>query len=348
MRILRRMLDGVGDARQIAAPDREISPGERWRHFLAHGDFSLAYAAATETYLKSFGDARGFIAYGQKSGHTFALGDPLSEAADAAGLLADFVATFRDPVFVAVDGATATLLAARGYRINAFGADAVVDLAGHTFAGGQGKAIRYATSWAAANGFTLAERAIGAFDREAIAGIDRRWRGTRVNSRRELLFLNRRFTIGEEPGVRRFFALDAQGRPVAFISFDPLSRDGRTTGYLASTKRREPEGSTYLDLALMRHAIDVFRGEGLETCRLGLSPLAGLQPSPWPDDRAVRLVLARAGRSAWVNRRVFNFEGLAAYKARFRGRELPHFLALPPDGRNVLRLVSMLRLMRLV
>jgi lysylphosphatidylglycerol synthetase-like protein (DUF2156 family) len=345
---LRQAFDRIAERRQVLAPERELGPESRMRLVKLHGDFSLAHAAATEPYLSTFGDERGFIAYGRKSGHVFALGNPVASREDAPALLAEFVERFGTPVFVAVNGASAATLSALGQRINAFGDDTLIDLRGHSFAGKDGKSIRYTTSWVAANGYTIAERPIEDFAPELIASMARKWRESRVASRREIQFLNRRFDPVSEPGVRRFFALDAEGRRQAFISFDPLWRDGSVIGYLASNKRRDPGGSSYLDLAIMRHAIDVFRDEGLETCSLGLSPLARLDPPPFPDDRVTRFMLRRAARSGWVNRRIFNFEGLAAYKARFRGRRVPHFLALPPDGRNALRLVSMLRLMRLI
>lgn len=346
MGFLRKKIDAFFERRTLHAPQRELTLEQRWQHLLRHGDFSLAYSVVAEPYLKSFGDERGFIAYAQKMGCTFALGDPLAAPQDAPGLIDDFIATFKTPCFVACNEATATLLAARGYRANHFGYDTVIRLPGHTFSGGDGKKIRYTTSWLKSNGMRVEERPSEDFPRQRIEMMSKRWRETRV-VRREVIFLNRLFTPASAPDVRRFFVIDGKGEPVAFISFDPLYRDGRVIGYLASQKRRDPEGSSYLDLGIMRHAIDQFKAEGLEIVYLGLSPMAGLERGPFRHDPMLHRLFKYAYGSAWINRRIFNLQGIAAYKKRFRGCEIPAFIATPP-GSNILRITALLRMMRLI
>jgi lysylphosphatidylglycerol synthetase-like protein (DUF2156 family) len=164
---------------------------------------------------------------------------------------------------------------------------------------------------------------------------------------REVGFLNRRLQIRSEPDVRTFFAVDAADAPVGFIVFDPVFRDGRTVGYLASSKRRDAERAAYLDLGIMRHAIDVFREEGREAVWLGLSPAAGLHRGPFRDSAMLHKVMAAGYASPRVNRRIFNFAGIAAYKKRFRGRETPAYVASPP-GSQFMRLIALLRIVRLI
>lgn len=346
MGALRRTIDGLFETRRIDAPERELDQAARWRHVRRHGSFPLAYAAVAEPYLKSFGDRRGFIAYGQKMGYTFALGDPICPCEHADSLIGEFMGIFGKPDFVAVGEGTARLLAGRGFRVNRFGHDTAVELPGHSFAGGEGKRIRYATSWLKANGLRIEERSLADFPPGSIATISEKWRRTRV-VRREVRFLNRVLSMQPSPDVRTLFVLDADDAPIGFISFDPLYRDGRVVAYLASQKRRAPEGSAYLDLALMRHAIDLFKAEGLEACHLGLSPLASRERGPFRDDPATRWLFARAYGSAWMNRHIFNLQGIAAYKSRFRGREIPAYIAMP-GGFNPLRIVALLRLCRIV
>jgi lysylphosphatidylglycerol synthetase-like protein (DUF2156 family) len=343
---LRKQIDALLERRRIEAPEQELSLEERWRHLRQHGDFSLAYSVVSEPYLKSFGDGRGFVAYAQKMGHTFAMGDPIASAQDAPGLIDDFIAAFGKPCFAACNEATSALLVQRGYRANHFGHDTAIDLPGHTFSGGEGKRIRYSTSWLKTNGMRVEERPLEHFPAERIRSISQRWRETRV-VRREVRFLNREFSMNSEPETRRFFAVTGDGEPAAFVSFDPCYRDGRIIGYLASQKRRDPEGSTYVDLGIMRHAIDQFKAEGLEVAYLGLSPLASIRQGPFRDDPLLRRLSRYAYDSAWVNRNIFNVQGIDAYKKRFRGREIPLYIATPP-GQNLFRIIGLLRLMRLI
>ncbi len=347
MRLLRRTVDSVLERNHISAPDRELDAAERLRLLMAHGDFPLAYAAATEPYLKSFGDQRGFVAYGQKMGYTFAMGDPVVGAEDRTDLLREFVATFRRPSFAGISQEVADILADQGYRITQFGLDSMLDLPRHSFAGKDGKSIRYATSWMKQNAVTVEERSIDDFPVETIERMSEQWRRTRVNSKREIRFLNRAFVPQPEEGVRRFFAIDAAGEPIALVSFDPLYRNGKAVGYLASSKRRYPETSSYVDLGIMRHAIDRFREEGRETFWLGLLPMARTKALPGLDDPLLRAIFAWAYRSKWVNTRIFGLQGIAAYKDRYRGRDIPVYVATP--GRSSLvTLIALLRLIKLI
>ena len=348
MGFLRDAIDTFLESRTIAPGGREVTAEERWRHLRAYGDTSLAFSAVSEPYLLSFGDSRGFIPYARRMGYSFALGDPIAAPADRAGLIDDFIAAFRRPGFVAVGQDTASLLASRGYRVNHFGYDTAIRLHGHSFAGREGKNIRYATSWLKANGMTVEERRGEDFAPGTLKRISLRWRETRVANKRQIRFLNRVFSESEAPGVRRFFALTPAGEPLAFISFDPIHRGGRVIGYLASNKRRDPEASGYVDLGIMRHAIDVFKTEGLDVALLGLSPLAGLERGPFRGDPLVRRLFRVAYDSPWVNSRIFNMQGIAAYKKRFRGEELPNYLALPPGRGRFLMLIALLRLIRLI
>lgn len=347
MRFLRHAIDSLLERRLADAGGLAVARDELWPILREHGTSPFAYTALSDPAVKGFGDRRGLILYGQKMGETFVLGEPMADAADREALVDLFLARMGRCSFVCVGEETARLLAARGYRLNRFGHDNVIDLPGHSFAGGDGKRLRYSTSWLGSNGMRVEERATGDFPADAMRAMSDDWRRSRVRARRELAFLNRRFEFRDEPEVRRFFAVDGEGRPQGVISFDPVFEHGRVAGYLASGKRRFAEGSTYLDLAIMRHAIDRFREEGREKLWLGLSPLAPVEGPAFRDDPLVRRLLDRAYRSGFVNRTYFNLQGIAEYKNRFRGRKVPVYIAFP-GGFNLVRLVALLRLVRLI
>lgn len=347
MAFLRRAIDGYLDRRLAEAGAFALACDERWPHLRRHGGSPLAYAAVSDPAVLAFGDHRGFIAYGQKMGETFVLGDPVAAAEDVPSLIDDFIARMRRPVFVAVGDQTAALLAPRGYRVNLFGHDSVIDLPSHSFAGKDGKRIRYGTSWLKTNGMRVEERCVADFPAGELEAMSEDWRRSRVRTKREIGFLNRPLRIRPEADVRRFFALDGEDRPQGFISFDPVYRADRVIGYLASSKRRYALGSTYLDLAIMRHAIDAFKAEGREALWLGLSPLAPMGPSPYRDDPLLRRFFAFCFGSALVNRKLFNVQGIAEYKQRFRGRKVAAYVACPP-GFNLVRMLALFRLIRLI
>ncbi|WP_172294612.1 phosphatidylglycerol lysyltransferase domain-containing protein [Pseudoruegeria sp. HB172150] len=319
----------------------------RWQHLRQHGDFPLAYPVITESYLNTFGDRRGMITYAQKMGHTFVLGDPVAAPEDAPALISEFIEAFGTPVFVACRQHTALTLSRFGYRINQVGHDAVIDLATHSFAGGTYKRVRYSTNWLNGKGMTVTEQPDRAVSARRLRKLSRQWQQTKITTR-EIRFLNREFTVDPEPEVRRFFALSEDGMPIGIINFDPVYSGGKTIGYLASQKRRQPENSAYLDLAIMRAAIDAFQAEGIEFVYMGIAPIAAIEPSGFDHElKWLRKSLEKAHESDWVNNRVFSTKGLAEYKNRFRGTPIPLYLGLPRQGANALRLLALLRLIRI-
>lgn len=332
----------------VKAPEREVSPAQKWQHVHRFGETPLAFPALTETDLHTFGDERGMITYGRKMGVVFALSDPLANASDSAELMDEFIETFGDPVFVACTERGAKLAESRGYLVNVLGHDTDIDLPSHSFAGGAQKRIRYAQSWLERLGAHITEAPDVEFGKENLLSVSEAWHETRV-ANREVAFLNRALSLDDKPLVRRFYAISSTGDVLGFSGFDPVFRDGNVVGYLASTKRRVPENTAYLDLAIMAHAIRTFKEEGLEKLYLGISPLADTSPSGFAkESRLLRQAFRLAFKSDFVNRRFFNFRGLAEYKGRFKGEQTPLYICLPNHGSNILRLLGFLILTKIV
>ena len=155
------------------------------------------------------------ITYAQKMGFTFALGDPIAPAETMGELLDEFTEAFGDPIFVASQRHTAEWLAKSGYRINQFGYDTVVDLPNHSFQGNAYKRIRYGSNWLKTKGGQIAEAPDCPVSDQVVRAMSGEWRKTRVTPR-EVLFLNRRFSVQPEHDVRRFYALSSEGAPIGF------------------------------------------------------------------------------------------------------------------------------------
>lgn len=302
----------------------------------------------TETYLSTFGNASGAIAYAQKLGYTFVLGDPVCAEDAKIPLVQDFLNVFETPVFVATRKGTARLLSDLGYSVNEFGYDTILDLPEYDFSGKKFKRLRYGKSWFAAQDGRITEHIDDSVSSDQIDRISALWRQTRVTPR-EVLFLNRQFSSQAERGVRRFFALDRNDNLIGFISCDPVYSDDRVVGYLASQKRRIRTDTTYLDLAIMHYAIETLRSEGVQRIHLGISPIADVQASGFPKEISwLRHASRAAYRSDWINSKIFNSKGLAEYKGRFRGRKVTQYICFPPNSFSLPRVLSMLILLQVV
>lgn len=112
---------------------------------------------------------------------------------------------------------------------------------------------------------------------------------------------------------RRLFVAQRAGQPVAFLVASPVP--GRH-GWLVEQSVRGRAAPNGTSESLLAYAATVLAADGAQYLTLGLSPLSRRAPvtappvSPW-----LRLTLA------WVRahgRRFYNFDGLDAYKAKFR------------------------------
>jgi phosphatidylglycerol lysyltransferase len=225
------------------------------------------------------------------------------------------------------------------------GVDTWLPLASYDFAGKEKEPFRYASNWLRRRGYTIGEASFADVPPADVADLSTRWRQTRTIKDREVGLLNRPLVLEDEPGVRKFFLRDSKERLVAFIYLDPVYRDGRTIGYATSIKRRDPEAPVYAEQGISRHCVDQLKAEGVDTLRLGLSPLAGLADRSFRHNPLMHAGWRYGFGAWWVNRWFYNLKGHAAFKRRFRGEEYPVYFA-SPTLLSDLRIIAMLRLMR--
>ena len=79
---LRIYFDKILEGASPKVERQALTHVERLALVRRHGDFSLAYSTAVQGKLSYFGDADGYIAFGTKMKHHFALGDPVVAPAD--------------------------------------------------------------------------------------------------------------------------------------------------------------------------------------------------------------------------------------------------------------------------
>lgn len=315
-----RQIGLTGEPRSNADPlsaERE----QRLALVREHGDFSLAYTTAVQSGLKYFGDHRGYIAYDDRLGYTFVLGDPVAAPRNRERLIRQFLSERRRVAFCQISLATAQIVQRCKYYVNEMGIESILSLPKYDFRGQEKKWLRTAEAWTSRRGFTTREEATDCVGVKQIESVSLAWRATRPIKRKEVRFLNRPFVTSEEPGTRRFYHFDVAQRMLAFVFFDPIFRESRLIGYVACSKRRHPDASVYAEQAIMKHALEVFRDEGCEELRLGLSPFAWIEDREFRSSWFVRKAFRYAFASKLVNRLFYNVQGHSEYKRRYRGRE---------------------------
>lgn len=333
-----------------------FSPTPKVRQHLASrwGSFSLAWSIAVQDGLQFFGDDTGLIAFAKKWGFVHVLGDPLCSPASRENLLEHFIDAFPNAAFYQINSETAGILESRGFYVNEMGIDTRIDLQNYDFKGKQKEHLRYASNWLTKRGYQIVEEQDEAAARTAAHQISEQWRQTRIVRSREVAFLNRPLQENEwhlEEGsairVRRFFLHDAGGQKVSFVFFDPLIENQGTVGYVTSFKRRSQSAPSIAEVGITKHAIDVFRAEGLKDLYLGLSPLAEIENDRFRKNWFLHHSFRHVFRSKIFNRYIYNLTGHAEFKKRFRGEsEKVHFASTRIV--NDLRFASFLRLCRAI
>jgi len=323
-------------------PRRELTHLERLALVRRHGDFSLAYSTAVQQKLSYFSDGDGYIAFGTKMKHHFALGDPVAHPSDRPGYIKRFVDAAGGPWFVQIGAETARVLAGLGYQVNRLGIDTRLVLPAHDFSGKRNETVRYSERWLSKKGYSFEEDRRDIFLDE-IARLSENWRGERIVKRWEMGFLNRPFADHLGTDMRRFVLRGPDGELVALLDFDPLFSDGKVIGYTTAFKRKHIDATPHAEIGLTKFAVDRFREEGISVVTLGLSPLVDIEASGFAESSFWRGTFQRAYESAWINRSKFNLQGQAAFKRRFHGQEQPTYVAFRKGT-----FVEMLGLLRLV
>jgi lysylphosphatidylglycerol synthetase-like protein (DUF2156 family) len=324
-----------------------ISEADRRALLEAHGNFVLAYSVAFQPGLERFGDTDGFLAY-RMVGHTaYVLADPLAPPERHGALIDAFVEARRDVTFWQVSHATAKLLDARGFFVNELGLENFIDLASYGFEGPERRSFRTAVNRFARSGYRVAEAPLASLDSVRLKAISEGWRHTRTTKRRELQFLVRPVVLADEPGVRKFFIMDANEEAVAFAFFDPLYEDGRVAGYLSATRRWLPGADPLSAYLLVRRAIETFRAEGVERMYFGLMPFHGIEDKEFTKDWLTRRAFRFIYTNPIANRIVYPAPTLARHKQSYGGTSRQTYCALntPP---SLPRLLKLLRACRIV
>ncbi|WP_246226148.1 DUF2156 domain-containing protein [Chelativorans xinjiangense] len=326
--------------RDLASEGYVFEPARRaaLEHF---GDFALAYSVAFQPGLLRFGDGDGFLSYRMVGRTAFVLADPLAPRERWEALVDAFVAEKQDVTFWQVSHAMAELLSARGFAVNELGLESWIELDGYDFAGPKRRSFRTAENRFSRSGHRVAEVPLSTLDPARVDAISRGWRRTRTTKRRELSFLVRPVVLDDEPGVRKFFLLDAEERPVAFAFFDPLYEDGRIVGYLSATRRWLPDADPLAAYFLVRRAIETFQREGVPRLYFGLMPFHRIEDKEFTKDWLTRRAFRFIYTNGIAQRLVYPTQTLAKHKESYGGKSRQTYCAMntQPSLPRLLKLV---------
>ena len=342
----RRQSARAGKKRKVDKPIKK-HVSLRMNLLRAHGDFSLAYTTVVHHGLSYFGDENGFIAHAvNQKKHILALGDPIVAPQDKEQLIQNFVAEHRRAAFCQVSHGTAKILERCGFYINQMGVESTISLPDYTFRGQKKRWLRIAEAWTTGRGYTAREATTESVGEEQIKAVSLAWRASRYVKHREIRFLSRPLVVKDEPHTRRFYFFDPDDRMLAFVFLDPIFRDSQLIGYAASSKRRHPDAPVYAEQAIMKHAIEVFQSEGLQELRFGLSPLAWIEDNEFRSSWLLGKLFRTGFSSRLINKRVYNLQGHAQYKRRYRGQEDKVYFATR-SPLNLLQLAAVVKTCKL-
>lgn len=311
------------------------------------GSFPIAYSVTHQPDLLYFGDENGFLSYKMVGRTAFVLSDPIAPAERHAELLDAFIAKHPDVAFWQISHATAALLDARGFFVNAFGAETVVDLQRFSFVGPLRRSFRTAVNRFAASGHAVREVSSSDFDFDKLAAVSDSWRKSKATKSRELRFLVRPVVLAEERGVRKFVLFDGRGEPEGFAFFDPVYENGKTVGYLSATRRWRPGTDPLAGYLLMRRGIETFQTEGARDLHLGLSPFHKIEDKEFNKNWVTRRTFRFFYTNGITNRFFYPVRSLSQHKDIYGGEQRQVYVAfnkLPA----LIRIVKLLRACRIV
>jgi phosphatidylglycerol lysyltransferase len=207
---------------------------------------------------------------------------------------------------------------AYGMKHFKIGDEAKVDLTKFTLSGGANKDFRHVANKFNNKGYStkIIKPPISNEVLSQLKAISNDW--LKIRGRRE-----RAFTLGyfEEKYIRScqiFVVLDSAKNIVAFVNIIPSYNPGEATIDLMRHKIDAPNST--MEFLLIRLFVEL-QSEGYKSFSLGLSPMSGfhLHEKPSLEERTAHEI------SKYLNR-VFSYEGLRAYKAKFTNDWEPRYL----------------------
>jgi len=297
-----------------------------------HGREALSYATL-QAGMEYFIDDCGYIAYTTAQHPVFArqpkklaFSDPVCAVADYVRIIRNFLSVNPRAVFACVSESCAVALREQGFKVNCIGSEPELPIQSYNTAGNWKELdlIKRGRNEAKREGIVIREEKIESVNREELNALSAQWIGTKKVNDREIWIYARRPVFEFEEDVRKFVAYDREGRVAGFIFYDPMYREGKVVGYAANISRCNEKRFGRLATAVHMEAMERFKPEGKETLNLCLSPFVNLEQGRFNDDFGSKLFFKLSVR---YGNEIYNFQGLAFHKSKYRGNEKPLYFA---------------------
>jgi lysylphosphatidylglycerol synthetase-like protein (DUF2156 family) len=315
---------------------KSLAPIEKWAllsPFLRqHGREALAYATL-QSGMEYFLDDCGYIAYTTVSHPVFArkpkriaFSDPICAPEVYPRLIRNFLSVNPRAAFACVSEHCAEVLRGLKFKVNCVGYEAELPIQTYNTRGNWKDLdlIKRARNEARREDVVIFEENIEMVNRAELAGVSSRWIGNKKVNDREIWIYARRPVFEREEDVRKFVAYDRDRHVVGFAFYDPMYRNGVVIGYSANVLRSDEQRFGRLPTAMHMEAMDKFRSEGKEVLNLNLSPFVKLDHGKFNDDLGCKLFFELSAR---YGNEIYNFQGLAFHKSKYRGSEKSLYFA---------------------
>ena len=297
-----------------------------------HGREALSYATL-QSGLEYFIDDTGYIAYTTVRHPVFArktkkitICDPVCARSNYPKIISHFLSANPRAVFGVISEACAEVLRDLGFKVNCIGYESELPVQTYNTRGNWKELdlIKRARNEARREGIVIREEQIETVNRDGLLAVSRGWISAKKINDREIWIYARRPIFGFEEDVRKFVAYDRDGRVAGFVFYDPMYRDGGIFGYSANISRCDEKRFGRLATAMHMEAMEKFKTEGKEVLNLCLAPFVRLENGKFNDDTASKLFFKL---SAHYGSGIYNFQGLAFHKSKYRGREKSLYFA---------------------
>ena len=298
----------------------KFSLDERIDYLRKYGDHCMSFSALQPRMQYFDVPDMGYIAFRQQWGTRFVLADPVCAEKDREFLIAEFLKEKKDTAFAQISEPVAELLAEKfGYYSTQFGVETIVDLETWDLKGKKKQVLRTSINKARKDGVHFVEK----YEANGDRALTDEWLKTRKVRNREILFLIRPMDMEYQEGTRRFYAYQGD-ELLGFIYFDPVYSDDKLISYVPNISRFSHDFKQGIFYALMGHAMEIFKAEGVKCMYLGLSPLVVNEHDLPYESRIVKLMIRFLYK---YGNMVYSFKGLYFTKSRFQGKDYKTFCA---------------------
>ncbi len=308
-----------------------LTRAQKYAYLREFGDSPAAYLTTQDGLMEFHIPDVGYASFARFLGANLVLGKPVCAHEELRSFLHKMFKKVRKPTFIQIPADFAQLLSEEyGYAINSFGIETQLPLQTYTLTGNKKNNLRYAIrqgkKCARIHELTMGElRDAFGINVPDLERVRDEWMETR-KSRHQLKFLNRSVIFEDEPGVRKFFAIDENSKLLGYVFFSPLYRSGKLIGYYNDLAAASVAAPTGLVTSISLHGMERFRAENLSVLSLGLSPLANLGQG---EDMPTESKAVWAGLHFFYEKanHLYNYKGSFEHRRRYRGEETISYIA---------------------